>query len=337
MSSYDIGKLIYGLGPRIGVNPGNASFSGAFASLFPGALQVVQTDIGLTYGTTMLATGTTPPVITLSGSLSTVPVPITVTCTLIGIRGIWTGTYSFDGGSTTTAFTSAATINLTGKGSGLVLNIAAGTAAINDVWKATCSGLADQSGGGWNYSQAGTGQPIITVGINGKPGLLFDATRTTYLSSSFAAPVPGTTAYSIYMVMTPATFGSQQNFIGSTGSPGASTLYDPGSLTSLTQFNGASANMSAVAAARARIVADYTNSINDRIKSGSNVIVTGQSAGNSAGVAQAIGAGTAGGNFPANLEFFMMVIAPLISNSQLGIADAAINSTNGYGSGNVLV
>jgi len=186
---------------RRGTTFARAGFTGNFAILFPGAFQSVQTDLGLTYGGTMLAAGTTPPVITLTGALITVPVPITVTDVVPGILGTWTGQVSYDGGATQAqSFTSAATVPLTGAGAGLTLNIAAGVAAGDNVWKATCAALADQSGNGKNYSQAtATKQLVITPGLNGFPGLLSDGVDDSFVSTC-NLPAPGVTPYSMFAV-----------------------------------------------------------------------------------------------------------------------------------------
>ncbi len=302
---------------------GGGSFNGQFASLFPGAFQVVQSDIGLTYGGTMLATGTTPPVITLTGSLSGTPTAITITDTLVGILGTWQGLVTY-GDSTTQAFTSAATVPLTGAGAGLTLNIAAGVAAGDNVWKATCTGLADQSGNAKNFSQGTSNrQPILTAGLNGKPGLSFDAIAT-FLDSALILPAPGTTPRTLYMVMTPAAKGSQQNFCGGAIGGGTSFATVSGALSSVGQFNGTFTNLSALTANPSRVFCDFTNSTADRNKMGAAAVVTGANTGNLAtSVGWQIGAAEAG-NLLANLTLFLAVNAPLMSPAQIAAADAAV-------------
>lgn len=101
--------------------------------------------IGSYVMTAVTATGTTPPTVTITGTQK-VPVNLWVQCTAnAGARGTWTGQFSIDGGVTWTQFTSAATVAVivTDPASGatidtgLVINIATGNAATDNVWKAT--------------------------------------------------------------------------------------------------------------------------------------------------------------------------------------------------------
>lgn len=158
-----------------------------------GVLRSCQTDV-LVYGTTPRPAGTTPPVITFSGSQNGRPYPILIACTLVGALGVWTGTVSYDGGATTEqAFTSAATVALTGKGAGLTLNIAAGNAALNNTWTATCATFSDVSGAGIPFGQpTATKQPIIAPGPGGFPEIRTDGAATT-MFDALTLPAPGTT------------------------------------------------------------------------------------------------------------------------------------------------
>lgn len=92
---------------------------------------------GLSLGA-VTSTGTTPPVITLTGTPLR-SLNLRVECTLGGILATWTGRWSVDGGVTWTAFTSAATVLMAG--TGVTLNIAAGAAATDNVWTASTQGM----------------------------------------------------------------------------------------------------------------------------------------------------------------------------------------------------
>lgn len=278
-----------------------------FASLFASPYQSVQTDLGLTYGSILLATGTTPPVITLSGSLITVPVPITVNCTLLGARGTWTGTYSFDGGLTTTPFTSSATIPLTGAGSGLTLNIATGTAAVDNVWRATCSGLADQTTNGFNYSQAAASlQPIITVGLNGRPGLLFDGVDD-FFQSSFTSQ----STMMAYLIVRQVGYGSFKYIVdGSSGNTMSIFQSNLGSgiigCASATVLTGGQLTIGSFG----RIAVSF-NGASSSIKVGNTALTNGTSGVNASGTTRYLGK-TAGGA-PSNIELLALIYAPLDS------------------------
>jgi len=102
-----------------------------------------KTDVGLVMGG-VTATGTTPPTVTLTSTAQAQPVNLQVQCTgNAGALGTWTGRYSVDGGVTWVSFTSAATVSVidpNGTDTGVVINIAAGNAATDNVWKATTVG-----------------------------------------------------------------------------------------------------------------------------------------------------------------------------------------------------
>lgn len=182
-------------------------FNGNFASLFPGAFQVVQTDLGLTYGGTPLATAgnTSTTVLTLTGTLPTVPVPILIKSTnSLDIDAGAQFSISYDQGSTfaMTGVTPSAgvPVALTGSATGLSIAWAAGTSVTNDTWNATSSGWADQSGNGNNYAQANAAkQPLIILGLGGKPALSWDGVDDSFVSS-LSLPAPGTTPHSVFAV-----------------------------------------------------------------------------------------------------------------------------------------
>lgn len=158
-------------------------------------LQALQSDAGVVEGTTLRATGTSPPAITLSGTRTGPPYPITVKCpTTGGARGTWIGKVYYDGGTTPEqTFTSAATVALTGKGTGLTLNIPTGTASTDNVWRSTIATWKDQSGRGKDFGQpTASKQFLITVGLNGRPGFSSDGISQTMFDAS-AYPAPGTT------------------------------------------------------------------------------------------------------------------------------------------------
>lgn len=109
----------------------------------------IQPDITMA-SVTPTATGTTPPTITFTdtanredGTGPVRPIDLWIKCTLLGALGVWKLQYSIDGGQTYSAdVLSAATVALTdpldpaGGLLGLTLNIAAGNAAVNNLWKA---------------------------------------------------------------------------------------------------------------------------------------------------------------------------------------------------------
>jgi hypothetical protein len=91
------------------------------------------------------SSGTSPPVVTLTGTPNRY-INFKMVCTVLGARGTSFIKYSINGGNTySTAEVTAATIlmldPLTGESTGVTINIAAGAAAVDNVWTATSSVL----------------------------------------------------------------------------------------------------------------------------------------------------------------------------------------------------
>ncbi len=111
-------------------------------------IPVIQSDRMLFDGSAMSAVtpaGTTPPVITLTGTPNR-PIDLRVECTVLGALGTSRVKWSIDGGNTFSVATlTAATILITdplneNETTGVTLNIAAGNAAVNNVWTAKSIG-----------------------------------------------------------------------------------------------------------------------------------------------------------------------------------------------------
>lgn len=325
-----------GLSLRTALDIGAASgpgFNGQFAALFPGAYQVVQTDLGLTYGGTMLAAGTAPPVITLTGSLAGVPVPILVSETLAGILGTWQGSVSYNNGADVAqTFTSATTVPLNGKGTGLTLNIAAGASATGNTWTATCAGLADQSGNLKHYSQAtASKQPVITVGLNGKAGILGDGVDDT-LVSLLNMPAPATTPWSLLIVAKNAISGvNARCFSPSSGNtPGIVITVTP----TIVGQSGGPVNLSTWSTSQySAITAYFSGSNSDSLRIGSAAAVSGATATGGATIGRELFSAV-NASF-STFQLLALIYAP--GNVSDAAFRAAVNSVAGYGVGNVLV
>jgi hypothetical protein len=322
----------------IGVNSvTTAPFKGNFATLFPGAFQVVQTDLGLTYGGTPLANAgnTSTTVLTLSGTISGAYVPVLVKAT--NTNAIGSGaqfSISYDSGSTFAMTgvtpTAATPIALTGAGAGLLMAWSAGSGVANDRWQATCAGLADNSGNGKNYSQATASlQPVITIGLNGKPGLLFDGVDD-YLASALAVSLP----YKIWAVFRiTASSGSQAIYFGpSAVSAGFFYSANGNPAIDVSQYNGGVVANASSATLNAwfRGMALFSNSAADFVKCGSLAPVTGTNSGPSIRVDAQIGAAFLGTQ-PSHME--LLACAWIAGGANTSIADAATNTVFGYGIG----
>jgi hypothetical protein len=136
-------------------------------------------DDGLTLGDTPRASGTTPPVLTLSaspgGSLTGKVFPY-IQIDGAGTRGTATFKVSYDDGATFphTGIVTAATNVLPGIGAHITANWAAGTYATNNIYEPLCAaGPPDVSGHGAVAVQATAANqlPARMVAFNGKPCL----------------------------------------------------------------------------------------------------------------------------------------------------------------------
>lgn len=320
--------------------PGDASvlnaFNGSFAALFPGAYQVVQSDLGLTYGGTTLAAGTTPPAGTLSGTLATPPVPILFKCTTAGVVGSGAVfSASYDGGATNAMTnitpTAGTPVALVGAASGLSHAWAAGTAALDNTWTATCAGLADQSGNGKDYSQATPSlQPILSPGPNGKPEILFDGLDDLLDCAALNMPAPALTPWSCFCVFRLKTFATFTNprilssisastviLAGNNGVPG--TFMFAGNVV-----NGVSKPVSS--AIYYAIDMSFTNSTADYLRVGNTAAATGANAGSAAPTGRRVGGG--GATF-SNVGLVMLAYTPPQSATAWR---SAVLSAAGYGS-----
>ncbi len=309
----------------------NLAFNGDFSTIFPGALQSVQTDRGLTYGGTTLASNGGGPIGTLTGTLATTPVPILFTCTngaAIGSGATFSASY--DGGATSamTGITPAVgvPVALTGAATGLSHAWAAGTAVLNDTWTATCSALADQSGNLRHYSQASpAAQPTITVGMSGKPGLLFNGT-TQFLRSTFTTPNPTTNPFLYFIVFRHLAWAANNAIV----SDGAHTSLAQRGSSPIIQMALTSFGCQAPLALNTWGVGEaaLTNSTSDYVRMGAAAAVTGTSAGNGAGSGSVDLAHTSLFAQFTNMEILALVVAPMQSTAA---ARAAVASFYGGG------
>jgi hypothetical protein len=264
-----------------------------FATYFPGAYQIVQTDIGLTYGSTPYAAGTgTPPVGTLSGTPSGAVVPLLFKCTTAGTIGSGAVFAAYADGTGSTPFMTGITpsagtpVSLTGVGAGMSMAWAAGTAALNHTWTATCSGLADQSGNARHYTQTSpTLQPLITLGPNGVASIANPtaANGIRYLESTWAAP--GTTTPMMILAVFRAlgwNAGSGRLIGDASFGNALAILQLDGSSPALEQYGASAGNISTDLAINAWGVleAKFNNATTDYIKLGAAAAVTGTNCGN---------------------------------------------------------
>lgn len=287
----------------------------SFAALFPTAYQAVQTDVDLfAYGTVMKVTAgntsTSAPV--LSGTINGVAVPIWVKSTnTLAVGSGATFNIYYDGTGTTPAMsgvtpTAGVPVALTGLGSGMFITWSAGTSVTNDSWKSTCAGFGGISG----YVQLTPGlQPIVTIGLNGCPGLLFDGTDD-FMSSVCNIPAPGTTPWCGYAVIRrPTTAAGNARLLDNAGD--SSAIIANGATTMVLFNNGTFGPIGTGLPTNTWGAIDFkfSNSAADYIRIGSGPTVSGAGAGNNPNVNPTISQGAA----PANEEILAVGYVPSTS------------------------
>ena len=223
-------------------------------------------------------------------------------------------------------------IALAGAATGLSVTPSAGTLVAPDVWRATCTAIADQTVNAKHFAQAtATLQPLVAAGgLINKPSLSFALVNK--MVSALVVPGSHIAPLSFYMAFSPATTGGQQIFVGSDSQ---CTLYsDTGNINRLLMFPPASGVLAtALTAAPTRLLANWTFSAADSIKVGGAAPVTGVGAGG-LGVSSLGLGGSSGANFFSTMQFYLLVVAPLISPAQMATADVALNS---WGAGGFIV
>jgi|ERR1700749_3455 len=286
----------------------------SFASLSNSWYQVAQTDIGLLYGTVMKVTAgnTSTSTAALTGSILGVPVPIWFKSnnTLSIGSGASFNIY-YDGAGTTPAMTGVVPsvgipVALTGAGLGMFLTWTSGTSVTGDSWKACAAGMTDGSGNLLNYtSLTPSAQPLITAGVNGCPGLLFDGVDDI-MTSLCNLPAPGTTPWVGTMVVKRPTTAAGNARMVSDGADSTDILLS--GATTMTLFNGTLGPVGTGLPTSTFGAVDYkySNSAADYIHCGSGPIVSGAGAGNSVSNGRTISGAAA----PANIEVLQVGYIP---------------------------
>jgi len=219
--------------------------------------------------------------------------------------------------------TAGVSIALTGAGAGLNIAFTAGTSVSGNSWKATCAGIDDQAGNGNDATQFTlASQPIVTVGVNGKPGLLFDG-ADDIMPSVLQLPVPGTTPWCGAMVMRrPTTQAANDRLVNDNSDRGGLLLT---AATSIRLYNGGTFGPTATGLPTntwGAVDWMFSFSASDRIHTGSGAVASGTGAGNDAPSNMNISGA------PTNVEVLMVMYAPA-SSFDPATFRAAVTTTYG--------
>jgi hypothetical protein len=133
----------------------------------------------------MFSSGTTPPAVTLSGTL-TIAAPVYVKITTGGARGTAIFSYGVDSNGVNfieTGKTTAATYAMIGSATGLTLNFPVGTYTNNNVYQAVPATLRDKTANG--FDMAVTGVPRLwSAWSGGQLGIKMDGTTDRWTNAN---------------------------------------------------------------------------------------------------------------------------------------------------------
>lgn len=147
---------------------------------------------GATLGTTPLATGTTPPAVTIAATDATQPTAsaLRIEITTTGARGTADFRWSVNDGATFEAsgVLTAATVALAS--ANVTVTFPLGTYTSDNVYRATCSQWNDRTSNALNLSQATVARQPVRQGrdttLNNRPAMLFDASNDSIAAASAA-------------------------------------------------------------------------------------------------------------------------------------------------------
>ena len=323
-------------GDPLGASGGVAPFSGNFASLFPGAYHFLQSDRGLSYGAVMRANaGNTSGVsFALTGATPAVPVPIWIRITAPGVGNVY-----YDGLGAAPAMVGVTIVDgfnivLTGAGLGMAITPGVGSQVAGDTWKATCSGLADQTPNGINAVQLTPAQqPIVMKGLNGKVTIAGDG-LAGFMKVLLALPVPSVTPYYVFAVFRMTDIITNCSLFGrGDASPNTHIFYCT-SATSLDVYDGLDLNNFRLQSGLntwLELEKKTSNSASDFLKLGTNTVLG--SSGNNSQDPSGIQIFASGSGAFGPFELAALTHTPVLPDWVA--VRAAINSAAGYGAGNV--
>lgn len=284
----------------------------------------------VTFGATPLATGTTPPAVTLSGTAALVTgIRVEITSGVTTVRGVSGGgafRISFDDGSTfpitgVAIPTSGDYLIPSGAGAGVTVSFPTGTYATNNVYRRTVQTLLNMKNGAYSMTQASASiQPVMVPGPNGTTAAKLNGTSGYMYDSTFQIPTPSSGApwcyYAIFRLDAHASFTR----VFCSGQQLAS-IYNNGTSGQIIQNNGnqVNSNTNFTEAAFKRCVVKFSNTTTDYVEANGASPVTGSSAGGTAptvglGWGAKNGSGTPG-DFGKNTLAFMALLTGDIAST----------------------
>lgn len=257
--------------------------------------------MGITLGGTLKATGTAPPVVTMTGSTAALAAPrIEITPDATHFR------YAADNGAVAPTWIESNVVipagdyTAIGELAGITFNFPAGPYSTDNVYQATIAMVADQSPNGNHFVQVTPAlQPIFWLVDplnNNRPAAKFDGVDD-FMTAAFAIPAPATSPRQhrrIYRLITWAPSAAFQG--GNAGT--CQQILCANSSPELRMFSGAALtqqNTHGAVGSPYRMRALFTGSVNDRMLVGNTTGAGAVSSGNTTAASWNIGyAGAAG-------------------------------------------
>lgn len=245
-------------------------------------LRAWQSDFGAALGGTPLASGTAPPVVTLTGSPASA-IALRVEITLLGTLGIAQFRYSADGGGTyiQSNVATAASVVLTGAATGITLAFPAGAYVTDNVYVGTCSGWTDQKSLAAATQATAANQPALGIGLLNRPKLTGDGVNDILREATLDLPAAGTTNTFVWGIIKQITWTASRG-VWSSGTTLATNELGAGSTTpALISYCGtvSADNTAATLGTLLRSEQFFSNTTADYLKLGATT-VTGVNTGN---------------------------------------------------------
>lgn len=313
------------IGSGIGLGfsrPAVAALSPLSSALAAGTLlQGCQSHVGLSYAPAMLATGGGPSV-GISGTLAAgTPKPVKATITANGSETTATYALYLDGGIVIAQTgTCAASVPIAGL-PGLSVTFAAGAYTTSHSYQAVAAALADPSGSdAQGYTFTGAARPIITPGLNGYCGLLFDGVDDEGVNTTLTCPA----VTSMRLIYRLVSWSASTAITGPNTNAASPIFYHPTAVAAQAYATTTgSLATAAVGANPSRVRSLWSNQATDRCRFGANVGTAVNAGSGRTGAGRRLGfSAHAGFVARANMEFFGI----WISSADQAAQDAAFDA-----------
>lgn len=251
-------------------------------------LQAVQSDLGITLDSTCASAGTSPPILSLTGSCPGYGFRVEVNDTSGG-TGLGQAKFRYyaNGVLVASGITTGASVPLAAPLAGITLSFAAGPYTNNNIYRTRVSGWADQTANAKDYTTSGASvRPIIGDDASGRvvntfPSLSFTASLNHAMTSSLNLPAAGTTPTFVWMVAMVEGATVSARLVSANNAANSMLVMTNNATGQIAQYNATqtnAANGPGLTLWR-RIEAFFNNATTDYVKNGADT-TTGNNSGN---------------------------------------------------------